>query len=88
MQAFKLTHSKVNNNMFSKIIAVVAIVSVAFAAPAPSVPGECTPGAYRCDPTLTSIETCDLHGWHLAAACQSNSCVVNPTDGVPYCHDS
>ena len=73
--------------MFSRIIAAVAILSVAFAAPAPSVPGECVAGTYRCDPTLTSIETCDLHGWHLAAVCESNSCAIDPANNVPYCYD-
>jgi hypothetical protein len=73
--------------MFSEITTILAVVSVVLAAPRPSVPGECEPSSYRCDPTLTSIETCDQFGWHLAGDCQSNTCAVNPVDGVPYCHD-
>ncbi|KAF1938898.1 hypothetical protein EJ02DRAFT_457489 [Clathrospora elynae] len=73
--------------MFTNLLIFVALLGFTAAASIPSTPGECEPGAYRCDPSLTSIEACDLQGWHLAASCHSASCVMNVLDGVPRCHD-
>jgi hypothetical protein len=71
--------------MFKQIIALVALLSATAMA---SIPGECTPGTYRCDPSRTTIEVCDVYGWLLAADCKSSTCFVNAVDGVPYCHDA
>ncbi|KAF2792399.1 hypothetical protein K505DRAFT_326169 [Melanomma pulvis-pyrius CBS 109.77] len=72
--------------MFARLFSILLAAGLV-AAEASPLGDDCVVGTYQCNYTLGSVQVCDSLGWRTAAVCNAATCKINPTSGIPYCHD-